>query len=268
LTCIRWVELHPRGAVVPGAPPPCLSRRTRFTQVCKAWRRELEAWGFCGKTAHLCAALARGEDAARLRQNALRRLNASSGVDAERALCLDGGAFPDKSEGWTGSVQASLQAARGLYSRTAKLCSTLAGGGDAERLQQNARRRLNASTDVDAARAMCLDGGAFLEKSAGRKGNLQEWLQAASQEPDASFLSRGAASTAQSLGLALVRWAGKPQGRYPGSYTLPGHSDIVHTVALSRDGRRAASGSWDTFVKIWNTETGAEVSSLEWMRSG
>jgi WD40 repeat protein len=166
-----------------------------FTQVCKPWRRELKAGGFCGKTAHLCSALAGGGDAERLHQNALRRLNASSGVDAERALCLD--------------------------------------------------------------------GSAFLAKSFGRKGSLQEWLQAASQEPDASFLSRGAASTAQSLGLALVQWVGKPQWRYPGSYALTGHSDMVQWVAFSRDGKRVASVSDDTLVKIWNAGTGAEVSSLE-----
>jgi len=92
---------------------------------------------------------------------------------------------------------------------------------------------------------------------------MQEWLQAASQEPNASFLTQGAASTAQSLGLTLVQWVGKPQGRYPGSYTLAGHSDIVQAVSVSRDGKRAISVSDDTLVKIWDTETGAEVSSLE-----
>jgi WD40 repeat protein len=152
--------------------------------------------------------------------------------------------------------------ARGFCGKTVQLCLELAGGGDAGRLQQNALRRLDASTD-DAERALCLDGGAFMAKSEGWKRTLQEWLQAASQEPDASFLSRGAASTAQSLGLALVQWGCKPQGRYPGSYTLPGHSSIVNMVALSRDGTRAASGSQDKLVKIWDTETGAEVISLE-----
>jgi len=195
LTYLRWGELHPRGAAVPGAPPLSLSRLTRFTQVCWPLRRELQAWGFCGKTA--------------------------------------------------------------------QLCSALAGGGDAERFGQNALRRLHASTGDDADRALCLDCGAFLAKSLGWKGSLQEWLQAASQEPDESFLSRGAASTAQSLGLALVRWVGKPQGRYPGSYALTCHSKRVLTLALSRDGKRAASGSEDKFVKIWNTESGAEVSSLK-----
>jgi len=196
LTYIRWGELHLRGAVVPGALPLFLSRLTRFTQVCKPWRRELEA------------------------------------------------------------------PSRGFCCKTAQLCSTLAGGRNAGRLGQNALRRLNASTD-DAEQALCLDGGAFLEKSRGWKGSVHEWLQAASQEPDASFLSQGAASTAQSLGLELVQWVGKPQGRYPGWYGLTDHSDTVYAVALSRDGKRAASGSGDKFVKIWNAETGAEVSSLE-----
>ena len=207
------------GAVCPRAPASLfLSRLTRLAQVCKPWRRELEARGFCNRTAKLCTALAEGGDAARLGQNALRRLNASTD-DAERALCLDGDAFLEK---WEGE------------------------GSDSEEWEGS-------------------------EKSLGWKGSLQEWLQAASQEPDASLLSLGAASTAQSLGLALVRWVGKPQGRYPESYALTGHLRTVHSVALSRDGTRAASvsgsggvsGSGDKLVKIWNAETGAEVSSLE-----
>ena len=125
---------------------------------------------------------------------------------------------------WRGELEAG-----GFCNTTAQLCSELAGGRDAERLWQNALRRLDSSSGVDAERA--LNGGAFLHKWMRWKGSLQEWLQAASQEPDASFLSRGAASTAQSLGLTLVQWVGKPQGRYPGSYTLTGHSDIVQSVA-------------------------------------
>jgi len=158
---------------------------------------------------------------------------------------------------WRGELEA-----RGFCRRTVQLYSVVFGGGDAERLGQSALRRLNANTDDDAERALCLDGGAFLAKSLGWKGSLQEWLQAASQEPDASFLSRGAASTAQSLGFALVQWVGKPQGRYPGSYFLTGHSDTVQSVAVSRDGTRAISAS-DELVKIWDAKTGAEVSSLE-----
>ena len=159
---------------------------------------------------------------------------------------------------WRGELVAG-----GFCNTTSHLCSVLAGGGHAERLQQNALRRLDVSSGVDAERALCLDGGVFLAKSLGWKGSLPEWLQAASQEPDASFLSRGAASTAQSLGLELVQWVGKPQGRYSGPYTLPGHSGRVYAVALSRDGKRAASASMDMLVKIWNAETGAEVSFLQ-----
>jgi WD40 repeat protein len=117
-------------------------------------------------------------------------------------------------------------------------------------------------TGDEVERALCLDRGAFLEKIAGWEGNMQEWLQAASQEPDASFLSKGAASTAQSVGLALVRWIGKPQGTYPGSYALAGHAGDVLSAAVSRDGKRVVTASTDTLVIIWNAETGAEVCIL------
>ena len=43
--------------------------------------------------------------------------------------------------------------------------------------------------------------------------------------------------------------------------TLTGHTGWVRSVAFSRDGKRVVSGSEDNRVKIWNTETGAEVSS-------
>ena len=45
--------------------------------------------------------------------------------------------------------------------------------------------------------------------------------------------------------------------------TLTGHSDWVRSVAFSPDGKRVASGSDDRLVKIWDTETGDEVSSHE-----
>ena len=44
-------------------------------------------------------------------------------------------------------------------------------------------------------------------------------------------------------------------------HTLTGHSNFVWSVAFSRDGNRIVSGSEDWLVKIWNTETGAEVNS-------
>ena len=153
---MRWGEVYTRLQFVPGPQPLSLSRLNRLTQVCKSWRGELEAVGFCGKTAQLCLELAEGGDAARLVENVLRRLHASTGDNAERVLCYDVAQFLTDSLRW--------------------------------------------------------------------KGSLQEWLQAASQEPDESFLSRGAASTAQALGLALVQWVVKPQERY-GAYGPIGHED-------------------------------------------
>jgi len=131
--------------------------------------------------------------------------------------------------------------AQGFCRRTFQLCSTLARGGDFERLQKIALRRLNAGTDL-AERVVWMDFNAFLQRHWGWGGSeqdsryiprLQEWLQAASQDPDASFLSRGAASTAKFLfpGMPLVKWAGKPQGRYPVVGTLSVHT--CHNILSS-----------------------------------
>ena len=40
---------------------------------------------------------------------------------------------------------------------------------------------------------------------------------------------------------------------------LTGHSSGVNAVAFSPDGTRVVSGSNDSLVKIWSSETGAEV---------
>jgi WD40 repeat protein len=34
--------------------------------------------------------------------------------------------------------------------------------------------------------------------------------------------------------------------------TLCGHSDSIHSVQFSADGKTLASGSWDTTIKIWS----------------
>jgi len=150
--------------------------------------------------------------------------------------------------------------ARGFCSKTVQLCSTLAEGGDVERLGQNAQRQLDPNTD-DFKRAMCLDVIAFLQRSREREGGLPEWLQAASQEPDVSFLSRGAASTAQALGMPLVQWVGKPQEVFQRGPRFYGSCDphFVCPVAFSPNGKLVVTGSTDKLVKIWNAATGAEV---------
>jgi len=49
-------------------------------------------------------------------------------------------------------------------------------------------------------------------------------------------------------------------------HTLTGHPRDVTVVAFSRDGKRVVSGSNDNIVKIWDTETGAQVSSFVGVR--
>ena len=45
-------------------------------------------------------------------------------------------------------------------------------------------------------------------------------------------------------------------------HTLTGHLGMVREVAFSPNGNLVASGSNDCLVKIWDTETGVEVSSF------
>ena len=160
--------------------------------------------------------------------------------------------------------------ARGFCSRTVRLCSAIAGGGDVERIEQIAIQLFKASSgDVDED--FYHDAVALLGNLLGWEGSLHECLQAASQEPDASFFSRGAASTAKCLGLPLVRWVGKPQSGCDGDPCEPsGHSAAngAPCVAISRDGKHIVSGSDDQLVKVWNAATGAEVVISEMLLGG
>jgi WD40 repeat protein/tRNA A-37 threonylcarbamoyl transferase component Bud32 len=47
------------------------------------------------------------------------------------------------------------------------------------------------------------------------------------------------------------------------SVTLEGHSDHVRCVAFSPDGNRIVSGSADNTLKIWDSKTGKEISTLK-----
>jgi hypothetical protein len=44
--------------------------------------------------------------------------------------------------------------------------------------------------------------------------------------------------------------------------TLEGHTSSVYSVAVSPDGRRAVSASWDNTLKVWDLETGAVVATF------
>jgi len=61
--------------------------------------------------------------------------------------------------------------------------------------------------------------------------------------------------TLDSPGAALIR-------------TLEGHCSAVTGVAITPDGRRAASASWDRTLKVWDLETGRVLSTLTGHSSG
>ena len=45
--------------------------------------------------------------------------------------------------------------------------------------------------------------------------------------------------------------------------TGPSCDKVARGVSFSPDGKRVVSGLWDQLVTIWDTDTGAEVSSFE-----
>ena len=45
--------------------------------------------------------------------------------------------------------------------------------------------------------------------------------------------------------------------------TLEGHTGGVNAVALTADGKRAVSASWDKTLKVWDLESGRELRTLE-----
>jgi len=155
----------------------------------------------------------------------------------------------------------------GFSMMTFSLCRALADGDSPQtlqRVQATIERQLEKISDKDVTdQAWWLDARSLVQRSTFRVGSwtVWSWLQAASQEPDGP-LSRQAASTARGLGQHLVCWPDKPQVRFPGLCTLRGHSDLVFSVAYSPDGKHIVSGSFDSTVKVWDSQTGKEVSVL------
>lgn len=59
-----------------------------------------------------------------------------------------------------------------------------------------------------------------------------------------------------------IQWVNKPQTRDACLITLAGHSSEVSSCAYSPDGRRILSASWDNTLRVWNAETGTELTTL------
>jgi WD40 repeat protein len=45
-------------------------------------------------------------------------------------------------------------------------------------------------------------------------------------------------------------------------HTLAGHFGRIYAVAVTPDGKRAVSASWDWMLKVWDLETGIELHTL------
>jgi len=152
----------------------------------------------------------------------------------------------------------------GFHMRTFALCTALSDVAQTfERAQAIIGQQLERVPD-EADRAWWLDARSLVQRwrSVVGSGTVWSWLQVASQEQDACPLSWRAAATARSLRQPLVSWPGKQQARHPGQCTLTGHSGDVNSVAYSPDGKHVLSGSDDKTVKIWDAQTGKEVSVL------
>jgi WD40 repeat protein len=46
-------------------------------------------------------------------------------------------------------------------------------------------------------------------------------------------------------------------------FTLKGHTSLVNAVAVTADGKRAISGSYDKTLKVWDLTTGKEQFTLK-----
>ena len=47
------------------------------------------------------------------------------------------------------------------------------------------------------------------------------------------------------------------------THSLAGHTSWIYSLAFSPDGHTLASAGWDEWSRLWDLETGAELSVLE-----
>jgi WD40 repeat protein len=87
-------------------------------------------------------------------------------------------------------------------------------------------------------------------------------LQMAANQPDLSPVAQAAIVHLNREGKEWLRWVNKLQKVSPVLMTLQGHSGAVNACEYSPDGKRIVSGSNDNTIKIWDADTGIEITSI------
>ena len=106
-----------------------------------------------------------------------------------------------------------------------------------------------AGVHADGARALISQKLGLVSRSLIHSGAWQMWTSAEHDCQGSCICTTQRKDT----GVEVVRNPDCP---------VIGHAGVVRSVAFSPDGNRVVSASEDNMVKIWDTETGAEVISL------
>ena len=101
---------------------------------------------------------------------------------------------------------------------------------------------------------------AATRQTRGTLGGIAGKVNALVFSPDGStlFIAAGEAG----IGGVAYQWRVGDPGRPDLTRKFEGHKDALYALALSPDGRTLATGSYDQKVKLWSTETGAEIKTL------